>query len=163
MNDDTRMESDTRVLELAKEAYGFARKDTRADGVTSYWHFEDERPEWILDMSRAAHDNGSMFPDDWRYEFIVDALAALYDAEDGADLDELAYTLDSSSYSATSWLASHGYRPGYVDDAVEELGDPSTGVLDMIRMGMAAEQREVFGQVLAFLREYADAEELVEV
>jgi hypothetical protein len=65
-----------RVARLAAEANRFLVRDLLlpADGA----------PPWFTDVCRHAH--GGMMPDDWRYEFIQDALSAI---EDGADEDRL--------------------------------------------------------------------------
>jgi hypothetical protein len=80
----------------------------------------DGAPEWFTELCHHAH--GSMMPDDWRYEFIQDALHALQDGadEDGIDLDTLyPYTADR-----LDWLASHLDRPGYCDEAAVDASGP---------------------------------------
>jgi hypothetical protein len=93
-----------------------------------------------------------MMPDDWRYEFIQDALAAI---EDGIDLDGLyPYTADR-----LNWLASHLDRPGYCDEAADDAGRPPADILAFVAWGMDREMREVFGLVRTRLVEIAEEED----
>lgn len=130
------------------------------DGGRSAVVTTDGTPEWVTDLCRAAHADGGelLFPDDWRYEFAQDALSALADGgEDAPDLDSVyPYTHDR-----LRWLASRADRYGHCDDAVEEFGDDSGGVMGLIALGMARELDEVFQAVRAFLAdrvEQLDAE-----
>ena len=111
----------------------------------------DGAPDWLTDLCREAH--GDMFPDDWRYEFIEDALTDLENDDDEApDLDTLyPYTADRMN-----WLASNLNRPGYCDEAAEEFGIESEKVLDLIAWGMTQEIRETFDLVKGFLEERAE-------
>jgi hypothetical protein len=117
----------------------------------------DDAPNWFTDLCRAAHDAGSIGPNDWRYEFIDDALSDLEDgAEDVRDLDDVyPYTHDR-----LNWLASHLDRPSYCDEAAEEFGTKTDKVLDLIALGMAAEMREVFEAVKLFCAERVEADEV---
>src|SRR5262249_20888351 len=115
----------------------------------------DDAPEWFTELSHHAHV--SMMPDDWRYEFIQDALAALEDGadEDGIDLDGLyPYTADR-----LNWLTSHLDPPGYCDEAAEDMGGPPGDILALLAWGMDRELREVFELVRARLEEIAEDED----
>src|SRR5205814_868731 len=97
--------------------------------------------------------HGGMMPDDWKYEFIQDALGALADGadEDRLDLDGLyPYTADR-----LRWLASHLDRPAYCDEAAGDAGGPPAGILAFVAWGMDRELREVFALVRATLEEVA--------
>jgi hypothetical protein len=134
---------------LAAEAGHWLTRVTRDNG-RSVVVTTDGAPEWVADLCRAAHARGGelLFPDDWRYEFAQDALSALADGDEGApDLDAVyPYTADR-----LRWLASRADRYGYYDDAVEEFGDYSGGVMGLVALGMARELDEVFDAVRAFL------------
>jgi hypothetical protein len=114
----------------------------------------DGTPDWFTDLCHHAH--GGMMPDDWRYEFIQDALNAPADGadEDRLDLDALyPYTADR-----LDWLASHLDRPGYCDEAAEDAGSPSGDILALVAWGTDRELREVFGLVRSRLEVIAEDE-----
>src|SRR5881394_1069495 len=137
-----------RVQQLAREANGYLRRDTDRDILLP----ADGAPPWFTDLCHHAH--GSMMPDDWRYEFIQDALNAIEDGadEDRLDLDALyPYTADR-----LAWLASHLDRPGYCDAAAEEAGGPPADVLAFVAWGMDRELREVLDLVRSKLEEIAE-------
>jgi hypothetical protein len=126
------------------------RRDTARDNLPP----ADEAPQWFLDLCHEAH--GGMMPDDWRYEFIQDALNAPADGADEDRLDQDAlypYTADR-----LDWLASHLDRPGYCDEAAADAGGPPAEVLAFVTLGMDREMREVFGLVRAKLEEIAEDE-----
>jgi hypothetical protein len=128
-----------RVQRLATEANTYLRRDATRDILLP----ADGAPDWFTDLCHHAH--GGMLPDDWRYEFIRDALGAL---EDGADEDRL--DLDGLyPYGADrlGWLASHLDRPGYCDEAARDQGGPPADILALVAWGMDRELREVFGLV----------------
>ena len=140
-----------RVMRLAREANGYLMRDTARDILLP----ADDAPAWFTDLCHAAH--GGMMPDDWRYEFIQDALSALGDGadEDRLDLDALyPYTADR-----LDWLASHLDRPGYCDEAAEEAGGPPGEILAFVVWGMDRELREVFDLVRSKLEEIAGDQE----
>jgi hypothetical protein len=137
-----------RVARLAAEASKYLRRDTARDILLP----ADDAPEWFTDLCHRAH--GSMLPDDWKYEFIQDALNAIADGadEDGIDLDSLyPYTADR-----LGWLASHLDRPGYCDEAAADAGGPPTDILAFVAWGMDRELREVYGLVRTKLEEIAE-------
>ena len=140
-----------RVQELAREANSYLRRDRERDILLP----ADGAPQWFTDLCHAAH--GGMMPDDWRYEFIQDALSAIEDGadEDRLDLDALyPYTADR-----LAWLASHLDRPGYCDEAAAEAGGPPGDILALVAWGMDRELREVFESVRARLEEIAGDED----
>ena len=144
-----------RVRQLAREANSYLRRDPARDILLP----TDGCPRWFTDLCHAAH--GSMMPDDWRYEFIQDALSALGDGadEDRLDLDALyPYTADR-----LSWLASHLDRPGYCDEAAADAGGPPADILAFVARGMDRELREVFDRVRSELEEMAREEDTEEV
>ena len=137
-----------RVRELAREANGYLRRDTARDILLP----ADDAPDWFTDLCHAAH--GGMMPDDWKYEFIQDALGAIEDGadEDRLDLDGLyPYTADR-----LDWLASHLDRPGYCDEAAADAGGPPAEILAMVAWGMDRELREVFDLVRSRLEEITE-------
>ena len=132
------------IATLAAEANTFLYRDSETDRVLK----KDGTPAWVVELCRTAH--GELFPDDWRYEFIQDALNWL--EEDGNDPDDYTADLDSLyPYTADrlKWLGT-GYRMGYCDDALAEMGKPDS-MNSLIAWGMAAELEEVFHLVRAAL------------
>jgi hypothetical protein len=139
------------LARLAAEANSYLRRDTARDIRLP----ADGAPEWFTDLCHHAH--ADMMPDDWRYGFIQDALAALEDGagEDRLDLDALyPYTSDR-----LDWLASHLDRPGYCDEAAEDAGGPAGDILTFVAWGMDRELREVFGLVRSRLEEIAEEQD----
>jgi hypothetical protein len=138
------------VTEIAEKARSFFTLQTRKDG-SKFWSAPD-KPEWVQSMCRDAH-NG-MFPDDYKYEYIVDALDYLSDPSN--DPDEYNPDADVYTKDLTDWLGSHADRPGYVDQAREDgLIVADTDTVTQLAIGQIEERREVFGEVLAYLQEMA--------
>lgn len=92
-----------------------------------------------------------MLPDDWRYEFIVDALDAIADHEDE---DEARDSIEADIYTAelTGWLHSRVDRYEYCDNAAQEFGASDT-LLGSLQLGQLMEKHEVFDSVLSSLRD----------
>lgn len=150
------------VRRLAEEAYKCFETAQR-DGTTEedrYVRIKDGSPEWVTDLAREAH--GAMFPDDWRYACIVSALECISESDDPDDArhewaDGEVY-VDNGARLA--WLASHGARADYCDEAVEStyaVGD-RPGIIEAIGAGQYEEASEVFGLVLDYLHATADSE-----
>lgn len=143
------------VTQLAEQAYKAMTQGTRTNG-DSYWLFDDtQKPEWATDMAHAAHDNGGISPDDWRYQFMVDALAYISDMGDDADTDDMRDTWQTrdefiDNPDALRWLNSRLTRIGYVDEYISNCGHGES-VIDDIIGGYMGEQDEVFDAVLDFL------------
>lgn len=138
------------VQSLATEVYKKLNmsKNKRPDG-SEFVIFDKDRPEWMKDMAHDAH--ADMMPDDWKYEFIHDAVSALSEEDDE---DTARDVLEPSCmYSdQLKWFSSHMDRPCYVDQAKEEFGSSGEEpIMHDVVQGMAYEQREVFELVLAFL------------
>lgn len=136
----------------ASEANRWFTRDKRNDGK-EFVKVKDGAPEWVTSLCRAAHNNANIWPNDWRYEFIEDALTALENGdEDCPDLD------DKYPYTASrlQWLSSHLDRPGRCDEANEEYGGEVKGITDLIGLGMQHEMREVFDCVKAWLKKHIE-------
>jgi len=149
--------TDTTISDKATLALTFFEKSTRGDG-TEYWNRKDGSPAWVQELAFAAHQDGTdggMLPDDYRYEFLVDALNGFAENEDADDYqpseDVSVYTHD-----LTAWLASRNDRLGYCDEAASEYGFPNgsgTGspTFNLLVMGQTAEREEVANNVRSFL------------
>ncbi len=148
--------SEQTIQQGAQFAYDCFETFTRDDPDETLYRLKDDRPEWVQELVYAAHDNGDWFPDDHRYDLIHSALSAISDADD-EDLDDLAYTFadnEVDAYTARrfTWLASNLKRQGYVDEAQEEFGASASDIATAVGLGQYFEAREVFGQVLDYLR-----------
>ncbi|MBU8871358.1 MAG: hypothetical protein KOO60_10890 [Gemmatimonadales bacterium] len=134
---------------------------TRTSGGR-YWarkvHPHDS--DWIADLCRDAH--GDMFPDDWRYTFIHDALICIEEREELSPDDWSGYVheavdgmVDVYNANLTDWLGSHSLRPCYVDQGVGEAGHSET-VIQSLQVGQYTERMEVFYSVLNSLGKQLD-------
>ena len=143
------------VQSLAAEASKFFyRKKRKEDDEKMITITKDDAPEWVKDMVHAAH--GDMMPDDYRYEFITDALYAL-EANDDADRARDELEPDIYTSDLTAWLHSRNDRMSYVDDARAEYGDTGdVSTSDALMRGQLMEKLEVFDAVHAALDERAD-------
>jgi hypothetical protein len=152
---------------LAAEALAyFKRGDRETEGIGKIL-VTDNPPDWVRDMCMEAHEHGAecgpMMPNDWRYEFIGEALDIIEaKPNDDDDLherfDEAFNTSYCESYKRTAWLASSGYRPGYVDEAQAEMGGGGD-MMTAIWYGMRAEASEVFHSIADSLRQRAEEKE----
>lgn len=132
---------DMTIQELADYARGFFETFTRGEKKPDseiFYSMKNERPHWIKAMVYAAHNDKS--PDDFTYATIVEVLDAI---AEGQAPDELNLEADVYNHDLIAWLASHGHRPAYVDEAVEELGHSGQGILGDIGSGQYWEKREV--------------------
>lgn len=112
------------------------------------WIVKDGSPKYIQNMCHSAH--GDMFPDDWRYEFIVEALNVLSDNDDPDDINLEA---DIYTHDLLQWLSSRLDRTSYVDEAIENYGKQETIVND-IAIGQLTEKEEVLASVRSYLEDW---------
>ena len=148
------------VKQLAQDMADAFEGTTRPNG-DEIRVLRDGSPDWMRDVARRSH--GDMLPDDWRYDKLEDAVAAIADAGDDADLDELGAefadsAVDVYNTNRYAWLASHLSRAGYVDQAREDFG-PAENVTDDIGRGQYMEALEIYNDALAALRDLADEDE----
>ena len=151
------MNADTTIHTLAAQGYSAMETKTREDG-TEYTTRKDDAPFWLGELCHDAH--GNMFPDDWRYETIREALEFIAGAD--ADLDDLsaefADGVDVYTTDLYAWLSSSFHRQGYCDDAqADGLVGPDADMAQRITLGQYVERLEVFGLVLDSLRTVAEA------
>lgn len=138
-----------KVRILAGEALAYFEHRRRHDG-TEYWAVEKGAPEWVYTLVWKAH--GEIFPEDFRYLFIIEALEALAENPEGAGdfLEPDVYTSE-----LIKWLDAHpGYRARLVDEAVNEFGWES--LFKALQAGQLMEKEEVLGIVRAFLEKRAE-------
>lgn len=151
------------LQEVAAEAYEcfeWATRSKHPDYVhshdeegTKYVRLKSGTPQWVKDMVYEAHND--MMVDDWRYACIMAACERI--ADEGADISaEFADSqVDVYTNARIEWLASSVHRHGYVDDAVENFGHSTDGVIGDIGMGQYEEAGEVFGLVCSALENEA--------
>jgi hypothetical protein len=148
------------IQKLAEEVAAQFEQDKRSDG-TRYWRLKSGRDQKVQDLVRDAHriDGHLILPDDYRYEFAKEALDAIAEYE---DTDEARDSLEADIYTSdlTKWLGSNVYRPGYVDETMEEMGvRDGSDIITQMQMGQLHEKEEVFDSVLKSLQEMADEQE----
>jgi hypothetical protein len=162
------------IQEFARILRGGFSYGIRADGEPQ-WHNVLEYPHasYVADFARECH--AGMRPNDYRYRFIVRVLDTILESDNPDDVQEsdmLGLIVNSSIYALAKWLCSGNgdvlgpslRRMRYCDDAFKTFGFTST--FRLLQQGQLQEVREVFGLVLAFLREnidtFADAQRAVE-
>ena len=147
----------TELQSLAGKVSAMFTKSTRADGHTEYWHLKntENAPEWVRDLCHDAH--GEMLPDDWKYQFIVEALDALSENEDPG---EICMEPDIYTGELTAWVSSHLERVGYVDECIDEFGviDKDTPLVSFLSYGQQREKEEVLQSVRASLEAHLQEE-----
>ena len=140
MNHDIR----EKIRILAGEALSYFEYRKRNDG-TIYWTLREGAPGWMYNLVWESH--GEIFPEDFRYLFIVEALEAL--AENPEEADSM---LEPDIYTSEliKWLNAHpGYRAGLVDEAVSEFG--WDGLFKALQAGQLWEKEYVLDIVREFL------------
>jgi hypothetical protein len=152
------------VVELAAQYLELFDQITRDNGdVVWVWKQNITIPQELVDLAQTAHDG--MMPDDYKYEYIVDSLALISEAEDNDYLYELDSNLEPDVYNRDLliWLSSNLNRAEYIDAYVQEYcgGSISSSDFDfysLIRNGQWLEKQEVFHSVLSSLQSIVDNE-----
>lgn len=135
------------MLEMAKVALAAFEWAERPNG-DRYIRIREGSPEWVKDMMHDCHDD--MFPDDYRYEYIYEALDSLV-CEDG---DESSASEHLHSNDLLGWLGSHPKRIGEVNDWITQngwAGDLTTA----IEGAQMTERFAVLSQVAEWLYAHA--------
>lgn len=144
------------IQELAKHARTFFKMFKRPEDPENVAHYTMKVPHpiWIEEMSRAVHDDGQWLPDDYKYEYMVQALDSL---EEGNDPDDPYIEADPYNSDLLDWLTSHSARADFVNEAVRDMDHSKDGILGDIGYGQYAEKREVWDRVLQALRDRLQA------
>jgi len=142
-----------KVKQLAKEARRWLTVQRDNEGHEKVV-FRPGAPEWVEVLVREAHRQGRelMLPDDFRFEFVAEALDAIADAD---DLDDVSLEPDESTPKLLAWISSNLTRPSYVDEAIEETGWPGS-MLAALAAGQAREKEEVLQLVQDHLEQLAE-------
>lgn len=136
-----------KIVKLARIALDTFVQGNRNDG-SKYYYGSPSAPQWVTDMVREAHND--MLPDNYKYDFIVEALREIVDSN--GDIEKIQ--LEASIYTAqlTQWLASNSNRISYVDEAIEEYGfSKGRSLFEMLQAGQEFEKSEVLNSVVNFL------------
>jgi len=143
------------IKELAEHARSFFESKTRPNSEEIFWSMTRRHPSWVRDMLFHIHDDGDIFPDDYKYEYVVDFLDLL---SDGVDPEEPQLEPDPYTHDLLKWLGSHSVRIGYVDEAAEDFGHSANGgVVGDIMQGQVREKEEVFNLVVEALKDRLEA------
>lgn len=113
----------------------------------------DDAPDWVVMIVRNAHED--MLPDDYKYDYIWNALEAITQYDDPQDA-ESDIEADPYTFDLLEWLRSHLDRPGMVDEAVEEFGHSEQGIVGDVMLGQWSEKTSVFRTVLNDVEELAE-------
>lgn len=137
------------IKQLAERARKYFTVKKRPSGE-AFWKLAKVHPGWLYRLVFKVHDEGQWLPDDYKYEYIVDALDLLsegIDPEEGRDqLEPDVYTTD-----LFKWVSSHLNRQAYADEVLQEL-KPKT-LSDLLMAAQVREKEEVWSQVVAALEE----------
>lgn len=141
------------LKKLQDEAILLRGKFYYKDGLAA-WFCRGDITTTVGKLVFRAHDKGGMAPDDRRMEYVVQTLDRIVEAIDyGEDLEEVRYELYPDEVDTFSWLASHSYRPSYVDEELNGTNVYGQNISEIIQMGMRLELEEVYDTVLNYLEE----------
>lgn len=150
------------LKEIAEEVRDYFETKERppqkpGEEPTRFYFLKDHRPLWLVDFIRdEIHEGGSWFPDDFKYDTVVEVLDAL---SEGQDPDELNLEADVYVSDLVAWLSSHNERAGLVDEATEQFGHSKDGVIGDISLGQWYEKDQIARMVFDVLKEHHDDEE----
>jgi hypothetical protein len=130
------------IQELARQYADWFETATRSDD-TDFIRLKTEDDN-IHQLIRNAH--GDMMPDDFKYQFIHEALEAIAETD---DIDDVCLEPDIYNRDLLKWVSSNLNRPNYVDEAVEELGYKD--LFNSLAIGQIREKDEVLYSVRASL------------
>lgn len=128
---------------------------TRESGE-KYYCAKDLSDTEARDLSFACHENGNMFPDDHRYEFMIEALEIFSECDGENEAEDRIYEIEADIYTSdlTEWLNSNNSRVYYLTEVLEETGTQDGFTL--LSMAQQKEKEEAARCVLNFLCEYEE-------
>lgn len=140
----------------AAMSQAFERAVRPASGE-SFCKLKDDAPAWMTAVCRQAHEDGQWLPDDWRYEFIEQAVDAL---ADHADIEAARASLEADIYTSdlTAWLHSLNRRVYYLGEALSAYGAFTDG-FHLLAAAQMIEKEEVFQQVVMALQDELECRE----
>jgi len=144
------------IAQLAQKfACQFQTKIRDNEEKSVYLCLADDAAQEVKDLVYIIHENGDIVPDDYKYQFIVDALHLLKEAEEPEffaeeDLEELEERLeaDTSIHQLFSWASSHACRQQYLDNSLELQPN---NFFNLLSYAQLSEKREVLRLVFNYL------------
>lgn len=136
------------IQAIAQDLYAAFATSTRVNGDTFY-RLKTGSPRWMKVAVKAAHDNGNIRPDDWRFQAIHDVAELLAECSDPDDID-LESLVDVYDSELLAWLESSTWRMSYCDDALTEAICNQWGLSmsGAMMRGQLYEYREILDQLL---------------
>lgn len=136
---------------IAQEMLNNMEQKERTNGDKYYCN--KKQIEWQTKIIRKAHEEA--LPDDYKYEFINDALCALTDCTPGEE-EEAINEIEPDCYTSnlTGWLHSRNDRAYYLTQALEEF-DSKDG-FQALSIAQQIEKQDVARLVLEGIKEYID-------
>ena len=113
-----------------------------------FYILKDDAPEWLTQLVKEVH--GEMFPDDYKYKFVVDALEALADADDIDTAEEIMREgIEIYTYKLMHWVQSHTDRLSMANEHGKEF--EADTIEAFLTGGQFNERWDVFSLVLSTL------------
>jgi hypothetical protein len=140
---------DDNIRILASQYLEMFERLNRSDGISTWKVRDDVENDQLRQLIHDAHEE--MFPDDYKYNFIVDALSMI---ADGCDIDDPLIEYDVYYNQLIWWLASHSDRIWYCN----EYGMYHDNIMSIIQSGQFHERLDVFLSVVNSLKNILDHE-----
>jgi hypothetical protein len=103
--------------------------------------------ETLTTLIRNAH--GDMLPDDYKYEYVHNALEAITQCELEDDIIDISMEPDCYNSDLLKWLSSNLTRSNYVDETVLNFGYSS--LFQTLMLAQQLEREEVLHSVVESL------------
>lgn len=121
----------------------------KRDNGSEFYSLKEGRPDWMQNICRECHVG--MLPDDYKYQFIHDALYLIIENNEEDDASDVQIEPDVYTADLLRWLASSISRTAYMDDASSEYG-PFPQFENHLMAGQQLERQEVFASLRGGLR-----------
>ena len=104
------------------------------------------------DLVKEVHDDCNILPDDYKYQFIFDALDIISCGNYNEDNYCEGIEADIYNDDLLKWISSARYRPYYVDEVIDEYGYPDEGgFFTLLSTAQYKEREEVFNRVFSYI------------
>jgi hypothetical protein len=131
------------IQELATQYASWFETAKRGDD-TDFLRLKTE-DENIRDLIHSAH--GNMMPDDFKYQFIHEALEAISECDE--DIENILLEPDCYSKDLLKWVSSNLTRASYVDEVVDQYGYEN--FYNCLMLAQSEEKQQVLYSVRASL------------
>jgi len=147
------------VHELAEKYVGCFELKTRDNGDRFYCIADEKESKELTRLIQDAH--GDMFPDDYKYQYILDTLIAVSECETEEQAEERQYEIEADVYTSDllKWVSSNLTRSCYVDEALEEYGSAMSTLFMALNYGQTRERCDVYSSVLTSLQSLCEEKE----